>query len=141
MQEQEKALRYFFRHLVSFLTISGVCILIWLFTGLGYFWPIWPMIFMGIPLFIEAFRLKILPDKCQQRAEQVFNAFPKLTAEYEDNFVKNHESASDSSDKEAAASGDNNTAAKTKTKKTTKPKKKTTTKTSTKKKTTTSSSD
>jgi|GEM_PF-1842901 len=134
MQEQEKALRHFFRHLVSFLATSAVCVIIWLFGGLGYFWPIWVIIFMGIPLFIEAYRLRVLPKKCQERAEQAFRAFPELTAEYENTFVKNQEEkAADSSKKGTAKK----TAAKKSTASTAKKKSTTTKKTATKKTTTT----
>ncbi len=87
MQEKEKALRYFFRHLMIYVAINGLCLLIWLLSGLGYFWPFWPIVFAGIPLFIEALRLGILPKTCQERTEKLFNSIPHVTANYEDKFV------------------------------------------------------
>jgi hypothetical protein len=41
-------------HLASFVVGSVVFVLIWLTTGSGYFWPIWPILGWGIGLVAHA---------------------------------------------------------------------------------------
>jgi hypothetical protein len=36
-----------YAHLRSFLTVMAVLIVVWALTGMGYFWPIWPLVFWG----------------------------------------------------------------------------------------------
>jgi len=38
----------FRNYLFSWLGVTLVCVLIWLISGMGYFWPIWPFVGMGI---------------------------------------------------------------------------------------------
>lgn len=37
-------------HLTVYLAVNGMLIAIWALTGMGYFWPIWPMMGWGIGL-------------------------------------------------------------------------------------------
>lgn len=88
MQKDEREIRYFFRHLMLYGVANLVFIFIWFLMGMNYFWPVWSIVFWGIPLFVEAVRLKALPGRYQQPAEQAFNKMPEITEAYEDRFVK-----------------------------------------------------
>ena len=35
----------------AYLAVQALLVAIWALTGMGYFWPIWPMLGWGIPLF------------------------------------------------------------------------------------------
>jgi Domain of unknown function (DUF1707)/2TM domain len=45
----------FQRHLLWYLCINGLLVVIWALTGLGYFWPVWPILGWGIGLASHAF--------------------------------------------------------------------------------------
>lgn len=45
-----EARRGFSIHLVVYLLVNAVLVAIWLTTGRGYFWPIWPIAGWGIGL-------------------------------------------------------------------------------------------
>lgn len=36
-----------------FVFVSGICVVIWLMTGAGYFWPMWVMLGTGIPALLS----------------------------------------------------------------------------------------
>ena len=42
------ARRAYEEHLRTYLWVMGLLVVIWALTGMGYFWPIWPMIGWGI---------------------------------------------------------------------------------------------
>lgn len=52
--EEKKAFRI---HLTVYAVVNAFLILIWLITGLGYFWPIWPMLGWGLGVALHAFAL------------------------------------------------------------------------------------
>lgn len=40
----------FKRHLTAYVLMSGMFVAVWFFSGVGYFWPIWPMLGWGVGL-------------------------------------------------------------------------------------------
>lgn len=52
--EEKKAFRI---HLTTYAVINIFLVTIWLVTGMGYFWPIWPMLGWGVGLALHAFAL------------------------------------------------------------------------------------
>ena len=43
--------REFTEHLRTYLAVMALLVAIWALTGMGYFWPIWPMLGWGISVF------------------------------------------------------------------------------------------
>lgn len=41
----------------SYIAVNAGLILIWLINGMGYFWPIWPIVWWGLSLLIQAWKL------------------------------------------------------------------------------------
>ena len=52
--QQLKKRREFGRHVVSYVVVNAMLILIWFFTGGGYFWPGWVLGGWGIGLALNA---------------------------------------------------------------------------------------
>ncbi|CAA9526668.1 MAG: hypothetical protein AVDCRST_MAG85-3293 [uncultured Solirubrobacteraceae bacterium] len=50
--------REFGEHLRSYLAVMALLVVIWALTGMGYFWPIWPMLGWGIGVFSHAGALR-----------------------------------------------------------------------------------
>jgi hypothetical protein len=50
-----KKKRDFASHLVSYVIVNAVLVVIWYFSGRGYFWPMWVMIGWGIGLAFNAY--------------------------------------------------------------------------------------
>jgi len=48
------ARRDFASHLVAYLVVNGFLVVVWAFTGAGYFWPIWIICGWGIGLILHA---------------------------------------------------------------------------------------
>lgn len=53
-----KARKEFQQHLTSYWIVMTVLVVIWLITGSGYFWPIWPMLGWGIGIAFHAMSLR-----------------------------------------------------------------------------------
>ncbi len=53
-----KARRDFQRHLATYALMSTMFVLIWLFSGAGYFWPVWPMLGWGLGLAFHGLALR-----------------------------------------------------------------------------------
>jgi hypothetical protein len=49
-----KAKREFWSHLVAYLVVNAMLVGIWAVTGLGYFWPVWPLLGWGVGLILHA---------------------------------------------------------------------------------------
>ncbi|MGH7197342.1 MAG: histidine kinase dimerization/phospho-acceptor domain-containing protein, partial [Candidatus Omnitrophota bacterium] len=49
-------------HTGAYVAVNGFLALIWLFTGAGYFWPIWPILGWGLGLALHAFAARIIPN-------------------------------------------------------------------------------
>ncbi|AXH97749.1 2TM domain-containing protein [Ornithinimicrobium avium] len=66
--EEKKAFRI---HLTTYVVIMGFLVAIWLITGMGYFWPIWPMMGWGIGLALHGASLRWDRDPTEEQvAEQ-----------------------------------------------------------------------
>jgi Domain of unknown function (DUF1707)/2TM domain len=44
----------FREHLGSYLRVMALLVVIWALTGMGYFWPVWPMLGWGIAIAMHA---------------------------------------------------------------------------------------
>lgn len=51
-----KAKRQFWGLVVIWIGVSAFCVLIWAISGVGYFWPMWPMIGIGIGVVAAGWR-------------------------------------------------------------------------------------
>lgn len=51
----------FREHLRSYLSVMALLVVIWALTGMGYFWPIWPMLGWGIGIVSHAGSVRRLP--------------------------------------------------------------------------------
>ena len=45
------------REVQTYFTVNLALIVIWLVTGMGYFWPIWPVLGWGISLAVQSWKL------------------------------------------------------------------------------------
>ena len=45
------------RQVQTYFTVNLALIVIWLVTGMGYFWPIWPVLGWGISLAVQSWKL------------------------------------------------------------------------------------
>lgn len=48
-----KAKRDFRNHVVVYVVVNAALVVIWAVTGVGYFWPIWPIVGWGIGLLLH----------------------------------------------------------------------------------------
>ncbi len=53
-----KARRGFADHFRTYVLVNLLLIGIWFFTGMGYFWPIWPILGWGVGIAFHWFGLK-----------------------------------------------------------------------------------
>jgi uncharacterized membrane protein len=49
-----RAKRGFYSHLIAYIIVNLMLVAIWYFTGAGYFWPMWVILFWGIGLIFNA---------------------------------------------------------------------------------------
>ena len=49
-----RAKKGFYSHLTAYVIVNLMLVAIWYFTGAGYFWPMWVMLFWGIGLIFNA---------------------------------------------------------------------------------------
>lgn len=80
IRERVRELRVYYTNLVVYAGVSVCCILIWLLSGAGVFWPIWPMMAFGIAAVLQGVRLGQL--------KSLEEWFPFLSAEWEESQVK-----------------------------------------------------
>jgi hypothetical protein len=52
--ERVKRRRGFYSHLTAYVLVNLMLLAIWYFTGAGYFWPGWVILFWGIGLVFNA---------------------------------------------------------------------------------------
>ena len=45
------------RQVQTYFTVNLALFVIWLLTGMGYFWPIWPVFGWGISLAVQSWKL------------------------------------------------------------------------------------
>jgi hypothetical protein len=46
--------REFAEHVRLYLTVMGLLVVIWALTGMGYFWPVWPIVGWGVGIVSHA---------------------------------------------------------------------------------------
>ena len=65
----------FWMHLAVYLAVNGFLVLIWFFTGAGFFWPIFPIGGWGIGIAANAWdvfgREPVTEEKIQREMEQL----------------------------------------------------------------------
>ena len=60
--------RDFAEHLRTYLSVMTLLVVIWALTGMGYFWPIWPMVGWGIGIVSHANALRRPPARRRAHA-------------------------------------------------------------------------
>ncbi len=60
--------RGFYAHLTAYILVNLMLVAIWYFTGHGYFWPGWVMLFWGIGLVFNAVAVFAKGDIGSERA-------------------------------------------------------------------------
>ena len=60
--------RGFYSHLTAYVLVNLMLVAIWYFTGAGYFWPMWVMLFWGIGLVFNAVAVFVKRDIGSERA-------------------------------------------------------------------------
>jgi len=63
-----RARRGFYSHLTAYVLVNLMLVAIWYFTGHGYFWPGWVMLFWGIGLVFNAVAVFVKSDIGSERA-------------------------------------------------------------------------
>ncbi len=53
VRKRLKARREFVGNLTSYILVNGGLVLLWMFTGAGFFWPMFPIFFWGIGVFMQ----------------------------------------------------------------------------------------
>lgn len=75
VQTYTRLLKNFYGELYSYVIMNGGFVLVWLFGGAGYFWPIWIIVIWGISLLIKASKLHIIDsffyEQCHAVRERV----------------------------------------------------------------------
>lgn len=61
LREQIRNLKVFYTNLAIYGGVSIACILIWLLTGAGPFWPIWPIFGFALAALFQGIKLGALP--------------------------------------------------------------------------------
>jgi len=62
-----RARRGFYSHLTAYVLVNLMLVAIWYFTGHGYFWPGWVMLFWGIGLVFNAVAVFVKSDIGSER--------------------------------------------------------------------------
>ncbi|MDR1689470.1 MAG: 2TM domain-containing protein [Clostridiales bacterium] len=76
-----KARVAFRNHFVSYVSVNALLIVIYLITGAGYFWPIWPIVGWGFGLFMHFLSAYgILCTKTME--EEVMQEYKKLKGDF-----------------------------------------------------------
>jgi serine/threonine protein kinase len=55
VRKRLKARREFVGNLTSYILVNGGLLLLWAFTGAGFFWPMFPIFFWGIGVFMQGY--------------------------------------------------------------------------------------
>jgi len=55
VRKRLKARREFVGNLTSYILVNGGLLMLWAFTGAGFFWPIFPIFFWGIGVFMQGY--------------------------------------------------------------------------------------
>ncbi len=72
--QRVKGKRDFRTHALVYVVVNALLVVIWAFSGGGYFWPIWPMAGWGIGLVLHAwmvyFQRPITEDDVQREMDR-----------------------------------------------------------------------
>jgi|SaaInlV_200m_DNA_6_1039755.scaffolds.fasta_scaffold15217_3 hypothetical protein len=82
-KQHVKRLAVFYKEMTIYVAANLLFILIWLLSGAGYFWPIWVILGWGIPLFLQALYLNLLPSTVQENFRSAMDFFPYFKPEWE----------------------------------------------------------
>jgi hypothetical protein len=52
----------------GYFAVMTMLVAIWALTGAGYFWPVWPMLGWGVPLFFGVLGIGTLAPRCRPRS-------------------------------------------------------------------------
>ena len=63
----------FRRHVVIYLAINAFVVLIWSWTGVGFFWPIFPIFFWGIGIVAHAWQTFGSDEFSEERIRREIN--------------------------------------------------------------------
>lgn len=83
-----RLLKNFYGELYSCVIVNAGLILIWLLTGAGYFWPIWPIVVWGISLLIKASKLEIIDHGFYEQCDALRERFLFLKKDWEEEKVQ-----------------------------------------------------
>jgi len=79
-----RLLKNFYGELYTYIMVNCGLILVWLFTGAGSFWPIWPILVWGISLIIKASKLHVINDVFYEKCHLFRDKVLFLKKDWED---------------------------------------------------------
>jgi uncharacterized ion transporter superfamily protein YfcC len=63
-------------HLLVYLVVNAMLVLIWAFTGAGYFWPIWVLAFWGIGVVLNGYTVYRGNQVTEAQIQREMNKLP-----------------------------------------------------------------
>jgi len=84
IREYTRLLKNFYGELYSYVIVNGGLVLFWLFSGAGYFWPIWVIAIWGISLLIKASKLHIIDSFFYEQCHSLREKFLFLKKDWEE---------------------------------------------------------
>ncbi len=88
VEEYACLLKNFYGELCSYAIVNAGLVLIWLLTGAGYFWPIWPIVVWGISLLIKASKLEIIDHSFYEQCDTLREKFLFLKKDWEEEKIQ-----------------------------------------------------
>ena len=111
-EQQAKQLKQFYHNLIRYIMMSAGYILIWILTGGGYFWPIWPIIVEGLFILKQAQNAGLI-ENIHKYKKNILSVEEKWVAERVKKDIENKapttDQASDTSINNANTETKNNT--------------------------------
>ena len=87
VREYARLLKNFYGELYTYIIVNGGLVLVWLFSGAGYFWPIWPIGIWGISLLIKASKLQVIDSSFYKHCHAVRERVVFLKKDWEEQKV------------------------------------------------------
>lgn len=88
LEHYARLLKNFYGELYAFLLLNAGFILVWLLSGAGYFWPIWPIGIWGIILLIKASKLNIIDSSFYEHCHAFRERVLFMKKDWEEQKVK-----------------------------------------------------